>query len=770
MSVVRRIGAIVRIVAFVVVFAPFILSRAVVAQDDFVVEDIRLEGLQRISAGTVFNYLPVQVGERISSQRTAEAIRALFRTGFFNDVRIERENNTLVVAVAERPSIANVEFSGNSTLTTEDLENALKNVNFSVGRAFDRSVFDQVTQELRRSYFAIGKYGVRITETVTPLERNRVAINFDISEGEAATIKEINVVGNDVFDDDDLVDLFNLQTTGWFTVFTKSDQYSKQKLAADLETLRSYYLDRGYINFNIDSTQVSITPDKRDVYVTINVTEGDQFIVDEILLAGELRVPEEDLFRLVQISKGEIFSRKNVTESSAAISGRFGADGYAFANVNAVPEIDQENQTVKLTFFVDPGKRVYVRRVNFKGNTKTRDEVLRREMRQLEGAWISTSAVERSKVRLDRLGYFEQVNVETPAVPGTTDQVDVDINVVEGASGNLQIGAGFSQSQGVVLSSSIAQENVFGTGHRVTINLNTSKVNRNIGVSWVNPYFTLDGVSLGVDTFYRSTDAENANVSDYTLDELGAGFSFGIPISEFNSISIGLTAQRTEFTPGSFPSDEVRDFESQYGNDFNTLTLNARWANDSRNSRLLPDRGSLTSLRGEVALPGFDLSYFKLTARHQQFVPLFRGITFMVNGEVGYGDGIDDTESLPLIHNFYAGGIRSVRGFETNTLGPRDSRGDPLGGDLKTIGNLELILPLPFIQDSRAFRLTTFFDVGNVFGPGQRFALGDLRYSSGVTAVWVSPLGPLTLSFAVPLKKEKLDKTQPLQFTFGTSF
>jgi outer membrane protein insertion porin family len=768
--VVRRIGAVARIVVFALVIAPLVLSGAATAQEEFVVEDIRLEGLQRISAGTVFNYLPVQVGDSISPQRTAEAIRALFRTGFFNDVRIEREDNTLVVAVAERPSIANVEFSGNETLTTEDLEGALNNVNFSVGRAFDRSVFDQVTQELRRSYFAIGKYGVQITETVTPLERNRVSINFDISEGEAATIKEINVVGNEVFDDDELVDLFNLETTGWFTVFTKADQYSKQKLAADLETLRSYYLDRGYINFNIDSTQVSITPDKRDVYVTINVTEGDQFIVDEILLAGELRVPEEDLFGLVQVSKGEIFSRKNVTESSAAISARFGDDGYAFANVNAVPEINQEEQTVKLTFFVDPGKRVYVRRVNFKGNTKTRDEVLRREMRQLEGAWISTSAVERSKERLDRLGYFEQVNVETPAVPGTTDQVDVDINVVEAPSGNLQIGAGFSQSQGVVLSSSISQENVFGTGHRVTINLNTSKVNRNIGLSWVNPYFTLDGVSLGVDTFYRTTDADDANVSDYSLDEFGGGFTFGIPISEFNSISLGLTAQNTDFKPGTLPSREVREFERLYGNSFNTLTVNARWANDSRNRRLLPDRGSLTSLRGEVAIPGLDLTYFKVTARHQQFVPLFRGITFMVNGEIGYGDGFDDTESLPLIHNFYAGGIRSVRGFETNTLGPRDSRGDPLGGDMKTIGNFELILPLPFIQDSRSFRLTTFFDIGNVFGPGQRFALGDLRYSSGVTAVWVSPLGPLTLSFALPLKKEDNDDTQPLQFTFGTSF
>ena len=770
MGLIIKGHVVARMLALLLLLAANMLPSVAFAQDEFIVEDIRLEGLQRILAGTVFNYLPVQVGDRVDPQRTAEAIRALFRTGFFNDVRVERDAGTLVVSVVERPSIASVAFSGNDELTTEDLEAALKNVNFSVGRVFDRSVFDQVEQELRRSYFAVGKYGVQLTSTVTPLERNRVAINFDVSEGEAATIESINVVGNEVFDDDELVNLLNLQTSGWFTLFTKADQYSKQKLAADLETLRSYYLDRGYVNFNIDSTQVSITPDKRDVYVTVNVTEGEQYAISEVLLAGELRVAEEELFGLVKISPGEIFSRKNVTESSAKITERFGIDGYAFANVNAVPDIDQENKTVKLTFFVDPGKRVYVRRVNFKGNTKTRDEVLRREMRQLEGAWISTSAVERSKERLDRLGFFEDVNVETPAVPGTTDQVDVDITVVEAPAGNLQIGAGFSQSQGVVLSTSVTQENVFGIGHRVTLNLNTSNVNRNIGLAWLNPYLTLDGVSLGLDAFYRTTDAEDANVSDFTLDELGAGFSFGIPVSEFNSISLGITGKNTKFKPGTRASAEVFAFQRQFGNKFNTITVNARWANDTRNSRLLPSRGTLTSIDAEIAVPGLDLSYYKLTGRHQRFLPLYREISMMLNGELGYGDGIGGTGALPLIENFYAGGIRSVRGFDTNTLGPRDSLGEPLGGDFKLVGNLELILPVPFLQDSRSFRLTTFFDIGNVFGSGQRFAVGDLRYSTGVSAVWISPLGPLTISLAAPLKKENLDDTQPFQFTFGTTF
>jgi len=740
------------------------------AQQAFVADDIRLEGLQRISAGTVFNYLPIQVGDRVDAERTAQAIRALYGTGFFRDVRIEREGDTLVVTVVERPSIASVEFSGNTDLETEELETSLENVNFAVGRVFDRGLFDQVEQELRRSYFAIGKYGVQITGTVTPLERNRVAINFDIAEGEAATIKQINVVGNEVFDDDELVDLFNLKTSRWYSVFTKSDQYSKQKLAADLETLRSYYLDRGYINFAIDSTQVSITPDKRDVYITINVSEGEQFTVREVLLAGELIVDREALFPLVEIVEGEVFSRKAVTETSARLTERLGTEGYAFANVNAVPDIDPENRSVKLTFFIDPGKRVYVRRINFKGNTKTRDEVLRREMRQLEGAWISTSAVERSKVRLDRLGHFESVNVETPAVPGTTDQVDIDINVVEAPSGNLVIGAGFSQSQGIVLSTSVSQENVFGTGHRVAINLNTSDVNRNIGVSWLNPYFTIDGVSLGVDAYYRTTDGEDAGVADYTLDEIGGGFTFGVPISEFNSVSFGIAGENTRFEPGANPSREVLDFARVSDGEFNTVTVSASWANDTRNSRLLPDRGTLTRFSGDLAIPGLDLSFFKLQAEHQRFVPLFRDITFMMKGEVGFGDGIGDTEELPLIDNFFAGGIRSVRGFEANTLGPRDSLGEPLGGDLKVVGNFELILPVPFLPDSRSFRLTSFFDIGNVFGPGQRFAVGDLRYSAGMSAVWLSPLGPLTLSVAAPLKTEDEDEKQPLQFTFGTSF
>lgn len=740
------------------------------AQDSFVVEEIRLEGLQRISAGTIFNYLPVKVGDRVDSSRTADAIRALFRTGFFRDITIEREGNTLVVFVTERPSISSIEFSGNKTIETEDLMKSLRDVGFAEGRVFNRSIFDSVEQELRRSYFSQGRYAVKITSTVTPLERNRVAVNFDISEGKVAKIKQINIVGNESFDDDELVDLFSLTTPNIFSIFTKSDQYSKQKLAADLEALRSFYLDRGYINFNIDSTQVSLTPDKQDVYITVNVTEGDLFSVSEVKLAGDLIVSQDELFKLVKIRAGDVFSRKLVTETSAEITDRLGEEGYAFANINAVPEIDDEKKQVQLTFFLDPGKRVYVRRIDFKGNTKTQDEVLRREMRQAEGGWISTPAIKRSKERLERLTYFEEVNIETPAVPGTTDQVDVDVTVKELPAGNLLIGAGFSQTQGLVLSTSVTQENFLGTGNRASFSFNNSEVNRNFGLGWFNPYWTDDGISRGFDAHYRKTNALDANLADYDLDQLGGGITFGVPISETNTVDFGLNYEHTEFIPGIDASTEVLAFEQSSGGAFDTVSLTASWANDSRDSQLAPTRGTFSRLGAEVAAPGLDLTYYKVTARHQRFFPLVREFTLVLDGEIGHGDGYGDTEDLPLINNFFAGGIRTVRGFEGNTLGPRDSRGRPLGGNTRLIGNAEVILPVPFARDLRSFRLTTFVDAGNVYGPGEDLDLGQLRYSAGVSAIWLSPLGPMTVSIAAPLNSESGDDTQPFQFTFGTSF
>ncbi|NCF27630.1 MAG: outer membrane protein assembly factor BamA [Gammaproteobacteria bacterium] len=740
------------------------------AAEPFVVQDIRLEGLQRISAGTIFNYLPIKVGDRVDSKRTGEALRALYKTGFFRDVRIEREGDALVVSLHERPSIASIEFSGNKELSTEDLEASLAQEGFAQGRVFNRSTFDMVEQELRRTYFAVGKYGVKIESTITPLERNRVGVSFDISEGAVATIKQINIVGNTVYDDDDLVDLFTLETTGFWSWISSSDQYSKQKLSADLETLRSFYLDNGYINFNIDSTQVSITPDKKDVYITINITEGNQFTVDEIRMAGEILVPQEELFGLVAIAHGDIFSRQKITETSSNISDWLGNEGYAFANINSVPEIDEENKQVDLTFFLDPGKRVYVRRINFKGNTTTEDKVLRREMRQLEGGWISTGAIERSKERLERLGFFEGVNVETPAVPGTTDQVDVNFSVTEKSSGSLIIGAGFSQVAGLSINLGLTQENFFGTGNRVSATFNTSSINRTFAVGWMNPYITKDGVSLSVDVFSRKTNAGNANLADYDLEELGFRIGTGIPISEFNTLDLAITPKRTNFNPGTDPSDEVLAFEEETGGEYITYTLSAGWANDTRDSFLLPSKGSRTSFVTDVAVPGGDLSYYKLTFRYQQLIDLTRLFAIRFDTELGYGDGYGDTVGLPLTENYFAGGIRSVRAYEANTLGPRDSKGEPIGGDRKVTGTVELILPLPFIRDSKAFRITTFVDAGNVFGPGQDIEFEAFRASAGVSAIWLSPFGPLTISLGWPFNDQPGDDIQNFQFTLGTAF
>lgn len=740
------------------------------AQDTFVIEDIRLEGLQRISPGTVFNYLPLQIGDEMDSARSAEAIRALFQTGFFEDVRLEREGSTLLVSLVERPSIASVDFEGNRTIKTEVLSAQLSQVDFEVGRVFNRSVFDRVEQELRRAYFANGRYGVRIKSTVTPLERNRVAVHFDIAEGRVAKIKRINVVGNHAFEEGELLDLFQLSSTGAWSLFTRSDQYSKQKLAADLEALRSHYLDRGFVNFAIDSTQVSITPDKKDVYITINVTEGDEFRVSEVRLGGDLIVGESELFGLVKIREGDVFSRTSITETSTSLATRLGDEGYAFANVNAVPEVDEAAKEVALTFFVDPGQRVYVRRINFKGNIETRDEVLRREMRLMEAALVSTGAVARSKERLDRLGYFqEEVKVETSPVTGASDQVDIDVEVVEMAGGNLSFGAGLSQDSGVILSSELSHRNFLGSGNRLSLAFNNSRSRRNYSFSWFNPYYTDDGISRGIEGAYRITDASERNLADYSLDELSGGVSFGFPLSEDDTVDLRLIGSLTEFESAVNASREVKGFEALVGGRFSSLRSEVSWSTDSRDNIILPRRGRLTAIFGEVGLPVGELTYYKLTLRHRRYLPLPSGFILAFHGEAGYGDGYGDFVDLPLIRNFYAGGPHSVRGFESNTLGPRDSLDDPLGGGLMFEGQTELIVPMPFIE-SNQFRFSAFWDFGQVYASAEELDFGELRTSTGVAMKWISPLGPLGISFAYPLNDESSDETQPFQFSIGSTF
>lgn len=752
-------------------FLTMLLPLMAHAFDPFVVKDIRVEGLQRISAGTVFNYLPVKTGETFDEARSEQAIRALFKTGFFKDVALERDGNVLVVTLEERPAISSIEITGNNDIETEPLMDSLKEIGFAEGRVFNRSLLEKVEQELRLQYFARGKYGVKLTTTVTPLERNRVGITIAISEGRAARIKQINIVGNEVYDDETLLDQFELSTPTLLSFYTGVDQYSKRKLAGDLETLRSFYLDRGYLNFNIDSTQVSITPDKQDIYITINIEEGDQYKVREVRLSGDFVVDPEELFPLVDINADEIFSRKRVSDSVEAISEYLGNQGYAFANVNTIPDVDEENKEVVVTFFVDPGKRVYVRRINMQGNTKTRDEVLRREMRQMERGWFSSSAVERSRTRLDRLGFFEEVNVETPAVPGSPDEVDVNFSVKERPSGNLVVGLGYAQSSGILFNASVSQNNFLGTGKRMSVNFNNSRYNTIYSFNYTNPYYTIDGISRGFGAYFRQTDAGEANIGDYNVDTFGGNVSHSIPINEFDSVRLNVEYEHLKLDTTLFSPTVVEDFINTQGDTFNALKLTAGWSHDTRNRAIFADRGSLQSLSAELAVPGMDLQYYKINYRQLLYVPLTKLFTLSLNGEVGYGDGYGDFDTLPFFENFYAGGVRSVRGWEDNTLGPRDvDTNQPVGGAFKALGNAELIFPPPFFTQSNSFRMSAFVDVGNVFADFNDFETSELRYSVGVGATWLSPLGALTFSLAHPLNEKSGDQTQVFQFTVGTNF
>lgn len=743
--------------------------------EPFVIEDIRVEGLQRVSAGTVFNYLPVKIGDLFDDRQSAESIKALFKTGFFKDVRLEQDGNVLVVVVDERPSIANVKIEGNKDISTEDLNKALKGVGLSEGKVFDRQILDKVEQELRRQYYSRGKYGLKIDSSVTELSRNRVSINIKISEGKVAKIKQINIVGNNVFSDEELLDQFELSTPNLLSFYTKNDQYSKQKLSADLERLRSYYLDRGYINFEIESTQVSITPDKKEIYITINIKEGEVYTVNEVKLTGKLIVPPEEVTPLVKIGPSDTFSRKEATETSKAISDRLGDEGYIFANVNMVPDINEAQKTVDITFFIDPGKQVYVRRINFHGNTKTRDEVLRREMRQMEAAWASTSKIERSKTRLERLGYFQEVNVETPAVAGTTDQIDVNYNVVEKPSGNLMAGVGFSQAQGIIFNASVTQDNVFGTGKRINLTFNNSSVNTIYRIGYFNPYTTLDGISSGFDLSYRNTDASRMYIARYNTDVASAGANLGIPLNEFDSLRFNLDLEHTKLDAASRSSQEILDFIEENGSKYNTLSISAGWVHDTLNRAIFPTKGGAQRISVLASMPFSDLSYYKASYKLQHYFPIAKDLTFMVEGEIAYGDGYGDTRDLPFFEHYFAGGPQSVRGFQPNTLGPRtrpNSQGfggnDPFGGSSKLVGTAELFFPVPFMQDSKNLRLGTFIDAGNVFDG--TYDLGEIRYSAGLSARWLSPFGALAFSVAQPINASGRDEIQNFQFSFGSGF
>ncbi|MBS1160943.1 MAG: surface antigen (D15):Surface antigen variable number [Proteobacteria bacterium] len=756
-----------------------LFATPVLAFESFTVKDIRVEGIQRTEAGTVFSYLPVKVGDTLTDEKAAQSIKTLFATGFFKDVRIEIDKDVMVVMVQERPAIAKLDFVGMKEFEKDVITKALKDTGIAEGRIFDRALLEKAEQELKRQYLTRGKYGVNITTTITPLERNRVGINFNIEEGAAAKIRQINFVGAKSFSDKELLAQFQLSTPGWLSWYTKNDQYSRQKLSADLEKLKSFYMNQGYLEFSVESTQVSISAEKQDVFITVNVTEGERYQVSSVKLAGYFDIPEDEFRKLITVKAGDVFSRERLNETTKAISDRLGKEGYAFANVNAAPEINKETRKVAFTIFIDPGKRVYVRRINVTGNTRTRDEVIRREIRQMEGGWYDADRVTASKQRVDRLGYFTDVTVETPAVPGTADQIDVNMGVVEKPTGNLMLGVGTSSTDKVILSGSIAQNNFMGSGNNVAIQVNSAKTYRTYAFSYTNPYFTTDGVSQGFDIYHRTVNTSSTSIATYSSASTGAGVRFGFPIGEKESLGFGVGFDSTKITTYDTSPSYYKTFVQEFGNTNLSVPLTLNWASDSKDSYFFPTKGTFQKAGIEVAVPGGDLKYYRLNYQLQHFIPLNTKFTLMLNGEVGYANGYGGM-ALPFFKNFYAGGVGSVRGYKASSLGPiatdiSTSSQYRIGGNTRVVGNAELLWGFPGMEKS--FRMGWFFDAGQVYGSqpandtlSTYSASSGLRYSTGLSAAWISPMGPLKFSLGRPLNKKEGDQSELFQFQLGTTF
>ena len=746
-----------------------LVSAAVHAIQPFTVKDIRVEGAQRTDAGTVFSYLPVKVGDTLNDEKAAAAIKALYVTGFYSDVRLEVENDVLVVLVQERPAIAQIDIDGSKEFTKENLKDGLKQVGLTEAKIFDRSTLDRAEKEIKRQYTSRGFYSAKVTTTVTPLERNRISLSFKIDEGEVAKITDINIIGATAFKEKELLDQFELSTGGWFSWFTKDDQYSKQKLTGDLEKLRSFYLNRGYLEFNVDSTQVSITPDKEKIYITVNVTEGPVYSISDIKFNGDLKVPESEITALLLFKSGEVFSRQKVVDSVKRITDRLGNDGYSFANVNPVPDLDKEKRTAAFTLFVDAGRRVYIRRINIVGNQRTRDEVIRRELRQFESSWYSVEKINRSKERIDRTGFFEDVNVETPAVPGSQDQVDLNVTLKEKNTGQMQFGVGYSNADKLTLSASISQSNIFGSGNQLSFAVNSGSVNKTYALSYLDPYWTVDGVSRGFDIYRRDLDASTLSIGNYSSKTEGLGVRFGVPITEYNNVNFGLGYERTKLGLDVTSPQRYIDFVNLFGKSSDTIRGSLGFASDTRDSIFYPTRGTLYEFGVEAGIPGGDLKYYRATYHHQWLHPVYGNIVLALNGEVGVAGGYGG-KPLPFFKNFYAGGVDSVRGFETSTLGPKDTNGDALGGAKRIVANVELLFPMPGIKNDKSVRLSGFMDVGNVFGKDEKISASELRASVGVAVSWYSPVGPLKFSLAKPLKKREDDKVERFQFLLGRVF
>jgi outer membrane protein insertion porin family len=787
---------------------PAVLAQGV--PSSFTVGDIRIEGLQRISEGTVFNYLPVNIGDRVDSRRIEEALRALYATGFFSDVELRRDGGTLVVAVRERPSIESFTIEGNKDIKTEDLEKSLRNVGLARGKTFNESTLDEVKRFLTDQYFSRGKYAVRVDTNVEELPDNRVRIAINIVEGKRSRIRQINIVGNEAFDDDELLEQLKLQTPNWLSWYRQDDRYSREELSGDIEKLRSFYLDRGYANFDVTSTQVAIAPERDDIFITLNVQEGEVFRISDVKIAGNLVVPEEQLRGLVQVRRGDVFSRRMLTATTELMSLRLGQDGFAFAKIDPVSQVDPETKEIAITFLVDPGNRAYVRRINFTGTTSINDDVLRREMRQMEGGYLSNAAVERSKLRLQRLPYIEKVEVETNPVPGSPDLVDVDFQIKEGLPGQFSGGIGYSESQSVLLNGSFVHSNFMGTGNRVAAEINAGQYSKVFSLSHTDPYTTIDGISRTVSATFRSITQFTQASSDFETETGTLSVDYGWPISEFQSLRLGLSAQRSDLLtdPNGSAQEAVEWVQNNgdtyverasygvppisfdfYGTKFDTYSLGLGWGFDSRNRGIFADRGARHRFNLSYTLPFSDVEFYTVNYDYLQFVPISRWFTLLNSFEIAYGFDIGDTTSIPPYRRFFGGGPESVRGYRESRLGPKDSFGNPYGGNLKLTNQLELLLPMPEKWRNSA-RFSVFFDAGNVFSTDSvtyvgrdgvtpvdyEFSFANIKYSTGVAVQWLAPLGVFRFSFAFPINAEKsdgityADQTEGFQFSIGQAF
>jgi outer membrane protein insertion porin family len=742
------------------------------AVDPFTVRDIRVEGLQRVEPGTIFASLPFRVGETYSDDKGSTAIRALFGLGLFKDVRLEVSGDVLVVIVEERPTVADVDFVGTKEFDKDVLKKALRDAGISDGQPFDKALADKAEQELKRQYINKSLYGVEVITTVTPIERNRVNLTFSVVEGDVAKIKEIHITGNKAFSESTLLGLFDQDTGGWLSWYTKSDRYSRSKLNADIETLRSYYLSRGYLEFRVDSTQVAISPDKQSIAVTLNITEGERFVVSGVKLDGNYLGKEEEFKSLVTIKPGEPYNADAVAETTKAFTDYFGTFGFAFAKVEATPEIDRVNNRVAFVVQAEPSRRAYVRRINVAGNSRTRDEVVRREFRQFESSWYDGDKIRLSRDRVDRLGFFTDVNVETQEVTGTPDQVDLTVAVAEKPTGNLQLGAGFSSADKLSLMFGIRQENVFGSGNYLGIELNTSKSNRQLVLSTIDPYFTADGISRTIDVYDRTSKPLSGQGGDYSLKTRGASIRFGVPFTENDTVYFGTGYESLTIVPGNGLPNPYLLYANERGYKTNSVPLTVGWSRDNRDSALVPTTGRYQRLYGDWGVAG-DVRFVRANYQIQQYIPINKQFTVALNGELGWGKGLSG-QNFTIFKNYYSGGLGSVRGFQQGSLGPRDLLGsDPtlaLGGPKKLTLNAELLAPFPGAGNDRTLRLYGFVDAGNVFGEKESYNFNDLRVSTGIGISWISPIGPLRIAYAVPLRKQAGDKLERLQFQIGTSF